>query len=165
MPKRSKLIPGVTKPANCHPDKPAFSKGLCSKCYYIARYRKRRQAENADIPVDKAYIGKKYGMAPQEYEALVTLQANRCGICGGAPKKRRLNIDHNHRTGKVRGLLCYRCNYALGYWHDWPELATRLHDYLTNPPMEKIRGQVAKHTPAHTNISEYVRALSSEKDD
>jgi hypothetical protein len=40
-------------------------------------------------------------------------QGGVCAICGNPPKKRPLHIDHNHRTGRVRGLLCYRCNRAL----------------------------------------------------
>lgn len=48
-----------------------------------------------------------------EYDALLTYQGGRCAICGNPPKARRLHVDHDHRTGKVRGLLCFRCNRAL----------------------------------------------------
>lgn len=39
-----------------------------------------------------------------------------CGICGSAPTTRRLDRDHDHRTGQPRGLLCHRCNRALPSW-------------------------------------------------
>ena len=48
-----------------------------------------------------------------EYLALLLRQGGRCAICGNPPKNRRLHVDHDHRTGTVRGLLCFRCNRAL----------------------------------------------------
>lgn len=43
-------------------------------------------------------------------------QAGGCAICGAEPKTRRLHVDHDHKTGAVRGLLCYRCNRALPHY-------------------------------------------------
>jgi recombination endonuclease VII len=55
-------------------------------------------------------------MTDDEYDAMLAAQGGVCAICGNAPKTRRLHVDHDHRTGAVRGLLCYRCNRALpGY--------------------------------------------------
>lgn len=54
---------------------------------------------------------------PGTYERLVAEHgAETCWICGAAPKTRRLHIDHDHKTGDTRGLLCYRCNNALPAW-------------------------------------------------
>jgi len=53
------------------------------------------------------------GITDEEYERLLAEQEGGCAICGNPPKTRRLSVDHNHRTGKVRGLLCFRCNRAL----------------------------------------------------
>jgi hypothetical protein len=55
------------------------------------------------------------------YESLVERYGERCGICGAGPKTRRLHRDHDHATGRVRGLLCFRCNSVLrGYMTaDW----------------------------------------------
>lgn len=52
-------------------------------------------------------------LSPDEYEALLEAQGGVCAICGNPPAKRRLSVDHDHATGKVRGLLCFRCNRAL----------------------------------------------------
>jgi hypothetical protein len=55
------------------------------------------------------------------YESLVERYGEQCGICGAGPKTRRLHRDHDHSTGRVRGLLCFRCNAVLrGYMTaDW----------------------------------------------
>lgn len=56
----------------------------------------------------------KYGITVADYDAMLAKQNGVCAICKFPPKRRRLAVDHNHKTGKVRGLLCWRCNYALG---------------------------------------------------
>jgi|SRR5215469_9672883 len=56
------------------------------------------------------------GVTEEEYERLLKEQDGGCAICGNPPKSRRLHVDHNHRTGKVRGLLCFRCNRQLPYY-------------------------------------------------
>jgi hypothetical protein len=53
------------------------------------------------------------GMWDDEYTALLESQGGGCAICGNPPKTRRLSVDHDHKTGAVRGLLCFRCNRAL----------------------------------------------------
>ena len=57
-------------------------------------------------------------LAPGEYERMTERIGERCWICGTPPKTRRLHIDHDHKTGKIRGLLCFRCNNALPSWVD-----------------------------------------------
>lgn len=51
-------------------------------------------------------------LAEAEREKLAVIQNRKCGVCGKAESefKNRLAVDHNHKTGQVRGLLCYRCN-------------------------------------------------------
>ena len=53
------------------------------------------------------------GIPLAEYDALLAAQGGGCAICGNPPKTRRLHVDHDHKTGKVRGLLCHRCNRRL----------------------------------------------------
>ncbi|MBE3042995.1 endonuclease VII domain-containing protein [Candidatus Bathyarchaeota archaeon] len=53
-----------------------------------------------------------------------------CVICGGTNGKKRLAVDHDHRTGVIRGLLCNRCNQALGLMRDSYELLTNAIKYL-----------------------------------
>lgn len=54
------------------------------------------------------------------YAAQLEKQGFGCAICGARPKVRRLNIDHEHGSGMVRGLLCARCNRGLGWFADSP---------------------------------------------
>lgn len=51
------------------------------------------------------------------YEKLLEAQGGHCALCSKKPtKNRRLDFDHDHKTMKIRGLLCFRCNRALPYW-------------------------------------------------
>lgn len=61
------------------------------------------------------------GVTDEQYERLLAAQGGGCAICGNPPKTRRLHVDHDHKTGAVRGLLCYRCNRFLHSWMsgDW----------------------------------------------
>ena len=72
-----------------------------------------------------------------EYVSLAEAQGGRCAICR-QPETHRdrsgsvqpLGVDHDHRTGKVRGLLCHSCNTALGYFRDDPALLTAAAEYV-----------------------------------
>lgn len=61
----------------------------------------------------------KYGMSHNDYLDMLALQEGKCAICGAEDPKRNgdkhLHVDHCHKTGKVRGLLCNACNRGLGY--------------------------------------------------
>ena len=72
----------------------------------------------------------KYGMTEDQYQAIYEIQEKKCAICGALPKSRRLAVDHSHKTGYVRGLLCYRCNYALGLLRDDATVAQAVVTYL-----------------------------------
>lgn len=62
-----------------------------------------------------AWLNWRYGITPEQWQALFDEQAGLCGICRGPQQgKRRLGLDHNHATGLVRGLLCDRCNLMVG---------------------------------------------------
>lgn len=82
-----------------------------------------------------AMVKKVYGIDGDQYEALLALQGGGCAVCGGKPKSKRLAVDHDHKTGAVRGLLCKRHNKdALGALHDSIALVTSLWHYLNTPP-------------------------------
>ena len=68
------------------------------------------------------------GMAWADYSAMRIEQGDRCAICRADVE--RLCADHCHKTGKVRGLLCRKCNFALGYLRDDPAIARAAAEYL-----------------------------------
>lgn len=71
-----------------------------------------------------------FGITLEQYERMAALQNNLCAICGDPEKGKGLAVDHNHQTGKVRELLCGRCNPAIGFLRDDPVLARKLASYL-----------------------------------
>lgn len=56
---------------------------------------------------------KKYGLTPQQYDKMFALQDGKCVGCGRPPKRQRLAVEHDHKTGRVRGLACHHCNRYL----------------------------------------------------
>ncbi len=61
-----------------------------------------------------------YGISIDDYNSLLKAQNNRCAICGieNSKTKKDLDIDHDHKTGEIRGLLCNKCNILLGYCNE-----------------------------------------------
>ncbi|GAI24670.1 unnamed protein product, partial [marine sediment metagenome] len=60
-------------------------------------------------------LNRQYNMTLDEYDKLAEHQNNVCLLCGELEVGRRLAVDHNHKTGKIRGLLCQRCNCCIGF--------------------------------------------------
>lgn len=80
-------------------------------------------------------VAKTYGLAAGDYERLLVAQGGRCAICRARPKSKRLAVDHDHKTGAVRGLLCSRCNHDLmGSAWDSMAMASALWHYMNTPP-------------------------------
>jgi hypothetical protein len=74
---------------------------------------------------------RKYGIAVAVYDDLLLKQHGRCAICNRLPyTKKGLVVDHCHQTGAIRGILCSRCNSALGLLDDDPALLERALEYL-----------------------------------
>ena len=84
-----------------------------------AKHRHRPEVKAARYDY---HLRSKYGITLAERDALERKQRGKCAICGdkehstGGRKKWRLPVDHDHATGKVRGLLCLRCNSRLGWY-------------------------------------------------
>ncbi len=87
----------------------------------------------------------KFGMTAADYWAMHEAQNGVCAIChhtqNGMTRRgtpRRLAVDHDHMTGKVRGLLCDRCNRGMGAFHDNPEELRKATAYLENHAKESV---------------------------
>lgn len=105
--------------AACRTEKPAsaFHKqgkrgrhAYCADCFN-ARYRGEARRP---VPADARRaqnIKARYGLKPEDVEEMLALQGGVCAICAKPPQ--RACIDHDHQTGRVRGILCHPCNIAL----------------------------------------------------
>lgn len=93
-------------------------KAQCRTCEY-ERYRIRK-------------LELKYGVTPDELAGMYEKQNSCCAICGVHESKlpKRLHVDHCHETGRVRGLLCNKCNTSIGHFERTPELLIVAHQYL-----------------------------------
>ena len=82
-------------------------------------------------------ILKEYGLTTEDYSAMLKAQNNLCAICGNPEtatyrgKTKALCVDHCHKTGEVRGLLCRECNLGVGYFQDAPNVLRHAIKYLS----------------------------------
>ena len=73
----------------------------------------------------------KHGVTEAGYMAMLASQGGGCAICGNPPDTRKAHaLDHDHETGKARGILCQKCNTGLGQFNDRPELLHLAIQYL-----------------------------------
>jgi hypothetical protein len=111
------------------------ARGLCTRCYAEQSYQKnkehRRQLKRDWVARNREKVQRLkrdnnlqryYGISLETYSLLLAAQGGCCAICGSThskrPKMPNLVVDHDHKTGRVRGLLCAPCNSALGMFED-----------------------------------------------
>jgi hypothetical protein len=82
------------------------------RIYYLANKEKHT------VRTEIARIYRIYGLTQEQFDIMVQEQRGLCAICHRMPTRGRLQIDHDHITGKVRKLLCVSCNRALGFFKD-----------------------------------------------
>jgi hypothetical protein len=101
----------------------------CKVCCNIRTTKWRKENPNLRRKIDLKFL---YNITPERYDEMLVSQYNRCDICKRHKSefKRRLSVDHNHLTGKVRSLLCPNCNQAIGHLKDDKHLAKLAYDYL-----------------------------------
>ena len=142
--------------ALCHPDKPCLARGLCSSCYHKEpdQAKRRRKWQNEWAKKNKAKVRayaqalyvkhrvrilannkvrrqwKLYEITQEQYDKMFEQQHGVCYICFSPPNRQGLNIDHDHITGRVRGLLCWFCNKYIVCGPNTPELLARAIEYL-----------------------------------
>lgn len=99
----------------------------CPKCLQAAAYQRAKAANYWKQDKYRKYgqrwrLKAYYGLTAEQYEELADQQGNVCAICKQTNTKKgrstRLVVDHDHDTGKIRGLLCDHCNRALGLLKD-----------------------------------------------
>ena len=99
----------------------------------ISKRAKEYRKNNKESIRNKKLI-KKFGIGVDEYNLLLESQDYGCAICGsketGSHHTKYFSVDHDHKTGKVRGLLCFHCNTGIGSLQDDPNLLSKALDYL-----------------------------------
>ncbi len=105
----TELIEGV----NTYPNNKNYIQSRCKDCHN--KHWTERNKQNYDpIKERDRQLRKNFGITLEEYNELWRLQGGVCAICNQESDK-ALHLDHNHKTGKNRGLLCHNCNRALGF--------------------------------------------------
>lgn len=106
---------------------PAWKGGVTpqQKKDYAQKWRK----DNESHVRDKEYR-KRFGITLEEYDVLLNIQNGVCAICGNKCNRGRLAVDHCHKTGRIRGLLCRKCNAILGLMNDDLNWLNNAHKYL-----------------------------------
>lgn len=127
---------------DCRQELPASEFGRNSSAYDgLTNYCKTHHTERGRLNIAKNHgSGKAYrlryrhGISIEQYEQMLIAQNHKCAICKEYPKdnlKNPWHVDHDHKTGKVRGVLCHSCNTALGNFNDSVEILRRALEYLT----------------------------------
>jgi Autographiviridae endonuclease VII len=93
-------------------------------------WQKERNVSNTEFRRSNRLL-KYYGITISDYNKIFDEQSGCCAICvkHQSEFKKILCVDHNHQTGKVRGLLCHKCNTALGLFQDNPEILELAAEY------------------------------------
>jgi hypothetical protein len=103
----------------------------CRACKRLSKKTRRARGGIAiKIQDRKAGLWRNYKLRIDEVEALEKKQNYVCAICSKLPQRRALDVDHDHATGKIRGMLCEHCNKGLGHFYDDPELMILAANYL-----------------------------------
>lgn len=112
------------------------SDGVDSQCKMCAdeynRTWKEANTEKRAIYAFRTRLKKNFGITEKQYEQLLDKQNNCCALCQKPATNfdRRLAVDHDHETGRIRGLLCYYCNHKLIGRHKDGNLLRRMADYV-----------------------------------
>ena len=98
---------------------------VCDKVKRQAKDWRRRNPEKTRGIIWRSKLKRVYGLTENDYEAMWRRQGGRCGLCGRmmirhGKTRAKASIDHDHVSGRVRGLLCGQCNTVLGHVEKWP---------------------------------------------
>ena len=123
--------------ATCHPDKPLAGKGQCKSCYYKKYWKDNPiKKETSRMKNRRTMLMKQYSITPAQWNKMFKRQKGICPICikpiqgyNNKQGKAAANVDHDHKTGRVRGLLCWKCN-KMRIGNNTAEVVRRMLDYL-----------------------------------
>lgn len=113
-------------------NRPVGRRSHCKQCISDKTKEYNSTPRGRKYNQEKAWRVKGIVLTVEEYQEMLENQNWLCAICGADRNKdgTRLCVDHNHETGKIRGLLCHGCNTSLGKFKDSVELLQKAIDYL-----------------------------------
>lgn len=112
------------------PGRPDGLKGVCTECERKSMHA-YRQTDRGRLAMRKVNLKRSYGISLEQYEEMLERQNGVCAVCERKCSVHpNLSVDHDHVTGKVRGLLCNKCNTALGKLRHDPKILRRAIAYL-----------------------------------
>jgi Recombination endonuclease VII len=114
------------QPEGCFGKNRASRDGLTAYCRPCHNAVTRRNVERLHGNTRDYHLRRRYGITSADVDAMVEGQGGTCAVCDGKPE----HVDHDHATGKVRGILCFNCNQALGNARDDVVVLQGLIDYL-----------------------------------
>lgn len=122
---------------------------FCQELLPVTSFPARKGGKGASYckPCQKVYNSQRrlklvFGLDWDEYELIFATQDFVCAICQRKPRSQLLAVDHNHKTGEIRGLLCTICNHRLlGAAKESPELLRRAADYLEQGSVDEVFGE------------------------
>lgn len=144
---RTCRICGSTKHVTKFPIRRLMTGGRGTECKECDNARQRAWRKNAvatrpdfiaarKLSQDKIQA-KRYGLTLEQYRMLEAMATGKCEICQKPARRRgnwradsRLHIDHDHKSGRVRGMLCTDCNRGLGLFGDNPKTLQRAAEYI-----------------------------------
>lgn len=106
------------------------SGAYCAACKYARDSVKPRDKAKYHIIYKNSSLKALYGIDHDQYLKMLKEQKGLCAICGYPPHKKKLHVDHDHKTKMVRKLLCHGCNTGIGSLMDDKRLLKRALDYL-----------------------------------
>lgn len=113
-----------------------------------------------------ARLRREYGITLEEYYKVLAYQNNSCAICKRpmSTMKSRLALDHDHVTGRCRGLLCWTCNRALASFKDRARLFRNAAEYLEKPPLVTALGREIITAPGRVGTKRRAKQLKKASD-
>jgi alpha-amylase/alpha-mannosidase (GH57 family) len=98
----------------------------------VLAYSKKSQDKHKDLPRIRKnqHLKRTYGITIEEYEALFIQQGESCAICYNTSSATTWHLDHDHKSSKVRGILCHNCNLMIGHAKDNISTLKRAMAYL-----------------------------------
>jgi len=105
--------------------------GYSLRCKECKKLSSVKYYENNKYKIKEYQLKYNYGLTKEQYEQMLITQDGKCAICNKIfNNKKAMHVDHNHKTGKIRQLLCQHCNTAIAFLNEDISILSRAIDYL-----------------------------------